>query len=190
MLLQIVMHAQIARRHGEFDISDVTTAISEKMIHRHTHIFGNDRANNPDQVLDLWNKNKKADRGFTTQTEVMRAITKTLPALLRGVKVLKRSADVGVCEFDQSCAVQAAVKCVTAIGKADNCENAIGNALLSLCDVARLNKVDPEIALNKAVDRFIDRFDKSEQELNTNGSVIESLSTEILRKYWDLVKLF
>ena len=94
MLLQIVLHAEIARRHGEFDISDVTTAISEKMIHRHTHIFGNDRASNPDQVLDLWNKNKKADRGFTTQTEVLKSITKTLPALLRGVKVLKRAGDV------------------------------------------------------------------------------------------------
>lgn len=190
MLLQIVLHAEIARRHGEFDISDVTTAISEKMIHRHTHIFGNDRASNPDQVLDLWNKNKKADRGFTTQTEVLKSITKTLPALLRGVKVLKRAGDVGMREDSFENAIANAKKAVESIAASENSENAIGDALMMICDIARMKKVDPEIALNRAADRFIDRFEQSEQELNANGVDFESAKPEILHKYWDLVKLF
>lgn len=189
MLLQIVLHAEIARRHGEFDISDVTTAISEKMIQRHTHIFGNDRAADPDQVLDLWNRNKKSERGFKRQTEVLRSITKTLPALLRCVKTLKRSGDVGVCELTIENAVESAVNAVALLNSSVEDETSVGNALMLVCDAARIKKVDPEIALNKAVDRFIDRFDKLEQDLNANGVDLDKIEPERLQKYWDSVKL-
>ena len=190
MLLQIVMHAEIGRRHGEFDITDVTTAICEKMIHRHTHIFGKDKASNPDQVLDLWNKNKKADRGFTSQTEVLKSLTKTLPALLRAVKTLKRSGDVGMCEESIENALKNAAEVVSRLKNAENREEAIGNALLMLCDTARMMKIDPEIALNGAVDRFVNRFEKAEQDLRESGLEFESADSEIVRKYWDLVKLY
>lgn len=190
MLLQIVLHAEIARRHGEFDISDVTTAISEKMIHRHTHIFGTDRASDTDQVLNLWHKNKKAERGQKTQTEVLRSVTKTLPALLRGLKVLKRSGDVGMCEHDLVHAMENAVKAVGEIAGSEKKEETLGNALLMMCDAARLLKVDPEIALNKAVDRFIDKFEETEHKISAKGVDFESASKNMVQEYWNLVKLY
>lgn len=185
MLLQIVMHAEIGRKHGEFDISDVTTAISEKMIERHTHIFGKDKAANPDQVMDIWNRNKMAARGQKTQTEAMKSITRTLPALLRAVKIMKRAADVHMRENDlEKLLREIADQLISA-----NDEPGIGDILLKIADAARIMKIDPEIALNRACDRFIARFEHMENIANTNGVDLYMTSPEILREYWDLVKL-
>ena len=73
VLLQIVLHAEIAREHGEFTIEDVTTAITHKMIFRHQHVFGSAKADTADEVLDLWQKVKKAERHQKTQAEVLRS---------------------------------------------------------------------------------------------------------------------
>lgn len=189
MLLQVALHAEIARRHGEFDISDVTTAICEKMIHRHSHVFGSDRVEDADAVIGLWNRNKMAERGQTTRSEVLRSVTRTLPALLRAVKVLKRSAEVGLGETDPAKGAEACTKRLKQLPEAADAEALLGDALLAMADVARLKKVDPEIALNAAVNRFIDRFERAERELLNNYGNFEGLSPETLQKYWDLVKL-
>ena len=189
MLLQIALHAEIARRHGEFDISDVTTAICEKMISRHSHIFGKDSAGDPEQVMGLWSRNKMAERGQKTHTEVLCSVTRTLPATLRAVKVLKRSADVGFCETDAVEALRCCEGKLRCLADADDPEQAMGEALLALVDAARLMKVDPEIALNGAVNRFIARFEQAEAEILTNHEEIESLEANVLRKYWNSVKL-
>ena len=189
MLLQIALNAEIARRHGEFDITDVTTAICEKMIHRHSHIFGRDKAADPEQVMEIWSRNKMAERGQSTHTEVMNSITRTLPALLRAVKVLRRSADVGLCEQEAAAALRRCEEKLRSVPEKGDAEAAMGEALLALADVARLLKVDPEIALNGAVNRFIRRFESVEDEIIKKGGNIEALSEKTLREYWDLVKL-
>ena len=189
MLLQVAMHAEIGRRHGEFDISDVTTAICAKMIARHTHIFGGDQAGNPDEVIDLWNKNKMAERGQKTRTEVLKSVTRALPALLRAVKVLKRSADVNLCNVNVESTLQCAEKAIHGLHDPQDAEADLGNALLLMCDIARQMKVDPEIALNSAVNRFIDRFEQVERTLLSNGLDFNTAPPEILHEYWFSVKL-
>ena len=189
MLLQVAIHAELARRHGEFDISDVTTAICEKMIHRHTHIFGGDHAGSAEEVLGLWSRNKMAERGQKTHAEVLRSVTRTLPALLRAVKVLKRSADVGLCDGDASEVARRCAERLAALAGAPDPEVSVGEILLEVAGLSRLLGVDPEIALNGAVNRFIGRFEKCEREITENGGKIEQMSPETLRKYWDLVKL-
>ena len=189
MLLQIALNAEIARRHGEFDITDVTTAICENMIHRHSHIFGRDKAADPEQVMEIWSRNKMAERGQSTHTEVMNSITRTLPALLRAVKVLRRSADVGLCEQEAAAALRRCEEKLRSVPEKGDAEAAMGEALLALADVARLLKVDPEIALNGAVNRFIRRFESVEDEIIKKGGNTEALSEKTLREYWDLVKL-
>lgn len=188
MLLQVALHAEIARRHGEFDITDVTTAICEKMIHRHSHIFGSDRVDSADEVLDLWSRNKMAERGQDTHAQVLRTITRSLPALLRAVKVLKRSAEAGLAEPDASASAQ---RCARKLGAmdGDGDEALLGEALLEICNVARLKGIDPEIALNGAISRFVDRFDAAEREIIRICGNIEAMNPESLRKYWDLVNL-
>lgn len=186
MLLQVALHAEIGRKHGEFDISDVTTAICEKMIHRHTHIFGGDHASDAGEVLGLWSKNKMAERGQKTRTEAMRAITRTLPATLRAAKALKRAAEVRVCAENTEETLET---CRRTLEKAGVGEAALGDALLALCDLARQQNIDPELALDAAVTRFIDRFDVGERDMLSRGQSFEDLTAERLREYWALVKL-
>ena len=186
MLLQIALHAEIGRRHGEFDITDVTTAICEKMIHRHTHVFGGDHAGDAGEVLDLWSRHKMAERGQKTRAEAMRGIAKSLPATLRAVKALKRAAEVGI---HAASVDETLTDCRQALQGDVTEEGALGDALLMLCDMARQNHVDPELALDAAVRRFIERFDAQEQAMLSRGQVFESLDPETLRQYWGLVKL-
>ena len=174
MLLQVVIQAEIGRKHGEFDFSDVTTAICQKMIRRHTHVFGLDRAGDAEEVLGLWDKNKMAERGQQTRTEALRDVTKSLPATLRASKVLKRASEAGVKDESAPEPLDA---------------EAYGAALFHQVDAARRAGVDPELALNAATDRFIERFARLEDELTAAGETFDSLSPERLRNYWDLVKL-
>lgn len=189
MLLQVLLHAEIARKHGEFDIGDVITAIGEKMVSRHSHIFGSDSAEGADEVSDLWNKNKMAERGQTTYTESMKDVSRSFPSMLRAGKLLKRLD--GACRIEESFsdAVSAAEAGVKAIEAAKDVENAVGEALLKLTAVARAAKIDPEIALNAASDRMISRFEALESEAIRRGEPLDAASDETRRKYWDLVKL-
>ena len=191
MLLQIALHAEIARRHGEFDFSDVATAISRKMIHRHTHVFGADRADNAEEVLGLWSRNKMDERGQKTRTEAMRDVTRALPATLRAAKVLKRAYEVGVCAPDAVSSLRAAAEKLEALGSADDdrTARAVGEILFDLCDAARQLGVDPELALNTATERFIGKFAAVEAKTLEYHAGFTDLPAETLRKYWDLVKL-
>ena len=107
VLLQVVFHARIAQQQGEFDISDVTTAICRKMISRHTHIFGNAVADSPEAVLDNWEQIKKEERGQQTQADVLQSVPRSMPALMRSGKVQHKAAHVG---FDFPEAAQAVDK--------------------------------------------------------------------------------
>lgn len=189
MLLQVMLHAEIGRKHGEFDIVDVISAISEKMISRHSHIFGSDHADEAGEVSDLWNKNKMAERGQTTYTETMKDVSRSFPSMLRASKLLKRLD--GACRAKENLgdALKATSASVAAIDGAKDAERAVGEALLKLVAVARAAKVDPEIALNAASDRMIERFEKLEGEIIARGEAMDSLSDATLREYWDLVKL-
>lgn len=189
MLLQVVLHAQIARQHGEFAIGDVISAISEKMIRRHSHIFGKDRVRDAGEVNGLWSRNKMAERGQTTRTETLKDVARSLPATLRAVKVLKRLDEACGQEETLRAAAARARRAAEALDGASDAERALGEALLSLSAAARAGGVDPEIALNAAVDRLIGRFDRLETQLRAKGGSMESVSPEILHKYWDLVKL-
>ncbi len=189
VLLQVAIHSELARRHGEFDIGDVTTAICEKMIHRHTHIFGDDHVADAEEVSELWSRNKMAERGQSSHAEVLRGVTRALPALLRAVKVLKRSAEVGLCDADAAALAERCAKLTASLAEGEDAEARLGDALMGLAGVARLLKLDPEIALSGAVNRFIARFDAAEREIAENGGDFGHLTPQTLSYYWDLVKL-
>ena len=189
LLMLVALHAEIARRHGEFDLSDVTTAICQKLISRHTHIYGDDTAKDEAQVLQLWNRNKMAQRDQRTRSEAMRSVTRSLPAMLRAIKVLKHSAQLGLCEPDTEAARRHCEALIRRPWTQQNAERHLGELLMALAELARLGKVDPEIALSGAVDRFIDRFESVEGEIAKRNVAVEDLTEETLRNYWNSVKL-
>lgn len=189
LMMLVVLHAEIARRHGEFDMSDITTSICEKLIKRHTHIFGSDSAQNEEEVLHLWDRNKMAERNQNTRTETLQAVVRTLPAMLRAIKVLKRSAEAGLADRNVESALNHCEALIHQSWSDGDVETHFGELLLALAGVARLIQVDPEIALNKSVNRFIERFAAIEREVREKGSQLADLDEETLRKYWHLVKL-
>ena len=188
ILMQVVMQAEIGRRHGEFDISDSITAICDKMIQRHTHIFGADSAGDADEVLDLWTRNKMKERGQQTYAEVLREVGHSLPALLRGRKLIDKAARAGVMQADAHIIARDAAERIELAAGSDDAERALGEALLMLCALARVKRVDPEIALNEAADRFVERFAALEEALGAQGTPLPAPEARAA-EYWDRVKL-
>lgn len=188
ILMQVVMQAEIGRRHGEFDITDSITAICEKMIQRHTHIFGADSAADADEVLDLWTRNKMKERGQKSYAEVLREVSRSLPALLRACKLIDKAARAGVEQRDVQAILRDAGARLAEAADAANAETALGDALLMTCALAREKGVDPEIALSAAADRFVERFAALEAGLEQQGTPLPA-NADSAPEYWDRVKL-
>lgn len=161
MLYQVVLHAEIGRRHGEFDMRDVATAISQKLIRRHSHIFGGDTAQNADEVEALWNRNKMKERGEKTVSEFMRDVSRSMPAAMRAAKVLKRRDQAMNRAETEREALNALRQAVSKLDGAD--ERDVGELMLRAAAFARARGVEPELALNAATDRLIDRFAEAEK---------------------------
>ncbi|MDL2206642.1 nucleoside triphosphate pyrophosphohydrolase [Eubacteriales bacterium OttesenSCG-928-N13] len=191
LLLQVTLHAEIARQHGEFTIDDVTSTICQKMISRHVHIFGKETATTAEDALQLWENVKKKERNLSSTTGTMRAVTKSLPALMRAEKVQKKAASVG---FDWDEAILALDKVYE---EADEVKQAItdggyeeelGDLLFAVVNVSRLLKVQPELALMRAIDKFVARFDAMEQLILRDERQLEGMSLAEMDEYWGLVK--
>ncbi len=192
VLLQIVFHADIGRSAGEFDITDVTTAVCRKMIRRHTHIFGSDHCETAEEVSGNWEKIKREERHQKTQSEVLRDVSAALPALTRAAKVQKKAAQVG---FDWNTAAEALPKVTEEAGEALAEIDAgrdpameLGDLLFACVNVARLAGADPEEALSAATAKFIRRFGRMEAAILAEGKQLQGMTLAEMDAYWDLVK--
>lgn len=195
VLLQVVFHAEIAQGEGTFDMQDVINHICKKLISRHTHIFGNDKVNDDTtQALDLWEENKKAEKGLKTQSELMHDVCSYLPALLRAKKVQKKAADVGFDWKNLSGALDKLAEETEELKVAileDDCahiEEELGDLLFSCVNVSRFLKVDPEDALKHATDKFISRFEALEQAAKNTGKDLNTLSLNEMDGLWNDIK--
>ncbi len=195
VLLQVVFHAEIAEESGTFSIQDVLNHICNKLITRHTHIFGDDTSENEQEALDLWEQNKKAEKGLTSQTELMRDVCSYLPALMRAEKVQKKAAKVGFDWDDISGAQEKLREEVEELEEASmeadsaHIEEELGDLLFSCVNVARFLKVNPEEALKKATDKFINRFEKVETAAEHEGKHLSDMTLAEMDAIWDKVKL-
>ncbi|MGI5849489.1 MAG: nucleoside triphosphate pyrophosphohydrolase [Christensenellales bacterium] len=192
VLLQVVFHAKVASQCGEFDITDITTAICKKMISRHVHIFGSVMADTPKDVIQSWEKIKKNEKGQQSQTEVLKDIPKNLPALMRSEKVQNKAAHVG---FDFRYVSEAINKLKEEIAEVEvdmgNSEKRLeecGDLLFSAVNVSRLAGVEPESALHKATDKFIERFSQVERIASTENVDMHTCGIDKLNDLWDKAK--
>ncbi len=194
LLLQIVMIAEIASEEKSFDITDVINLVTEKMIHRHPHVFADGSAKTSEQVLENWDKIKRNDRKITSHADSMRDIACAMPSLLRAFKVQGKAAKVS---FDWDSAEGAAEKLheeISEVLEAEKTKNSsdifeeTGDMLFSAVNVARKLKVNPELALSEATDKFINRFEKMEKLIENEGKDIENMTLPELDVFWDKVK--
>ena len=127
------------------------------------------------------------ERGQKTYAEVLREVGHSLPALLRGCKLIEKAARAGVAQNDAQAIARDAAERLRLAADSPDAERALGEALLMLCALARARKVDPEIALNEAADRFVNRFAELEAALAAQGTPLPA--EERAEEYWDRVKL-
>ena len=192
LMLQVVFHANIEAEEERFNIDDVSNDICVKLIHRHPHVFGDVVAENTDKVLSNWETIKSEEKSRNTVTDKLRAIPPMLPALMRAEKVGKKAK----C-FDFSDANEVLDKvseelvelsdAINADNK-DNIEEEIGDLLLSVTSLCRKLGVEPEIALNRATDKFINRFETVENYVLERNMTMEEMSNGALNRIWDEIK--
>ena len=189
VLLQVVFQANIGRQYGTMELSDITTHICRKMIARHRHIFGSDHCETAEDVMNNWEKIKKAERGFTTQGEVLRGVSPGLPPLVRAEKVQKKARDVGFDWQDPRDALNKAVEEAEEARKAlaaggEELEMELGDLFFACVSAARLAGVEAEEALKKATDQFIDRFCRMENSIFRDGKRFQDLTLSEMDVYW------
>ena len=192
LLLQVVMHAQIAKESGEFDMDDITNAVCTKMIRRHPHVFGDTKVKDSDEVLDNWEEIKKAEKGESKASESLESVAHSLPALMRAQKVQKRAAKVGFDWADVSGAIdkvkEETAELEEAVKNGTNTEEELGDLLFSVVNVARFVKADSEEALTQSTRKFISRFAKMEDVVLKSGKRLEDLSLDEMDGIWDKIK--
>ena len=194
VLLQVVFHASIGKEDGYFDIMDVIGGISNKMINRHPHVFGNEEANTSEQVLVNWDEIKKEEKGIKTLTEEMQNIAKSLPATTRAYKVQKKAKKVGFDWDDVNCAMDKVKEELNEIKEVYNCEDKsiiegeVGDLLFACINVARFLEIDGELALDKTIKKFINRFSYIENEAIKNNKNLKDMTLEEMDKLWEEAK--
>ncbi len=192
VLMQVALHDEIAAEQCRFTSRDVTTRLVQKLIYRHPHVFGDVTAETSAEVLRNWDALKMREKEQRTQTEALKSVPRSLPALTRSRKVQKRAASVG---FDWHSAEEAFPKIAEetdelrrAMGGDGSVDEELGDLLFAVVNVARLLKLEPELLLMRATDKFIDRFEGVEQLAAERGKTMEACSFDELDAFWDEVK--
>lgn len=186
VLLQVVLHSQIAKEENEFNIEDVAKGISDKLVHRHPHVFGGVKVNSTDEILDNWDKLKKEEKPH--RKSVMDGISKSQAALMSAQKISKKAVKVGFEWPDENslydCVLSEIQEFRDAVTIEDK-EEELGDILFSVVNLARWNNIDAEQALLKANKKFVTRFRAMESAANKE---LEHLSLEEWDKLWQTVK--
>ncbi len=187
ILLQTVFHAVMKEETGVFDLTDILTGICTKLITRHTHVFGGDKAGDEGSALSVWEKNKMTEKHQVTYADAVNDVPKCFPAAMRAQKVGKRAAKAGM-DFStvESAAERLKEELVEffeayAKGDAVETEKELGDLLLSAVNIGRKAGCDCEKALKESVERFAARFTKAEALALEDGKVV----TELSEKEWD-----
>jgi len=192
VMLQVVFHARIEEEKNSFDINDVANDICAKLIHRHPHVFGDINVSGSSEVLSNWEKIKSDEKERKTVTDKLRSIPPMLPALMRAAKVGKKAScfDFATAEdvMDKIAEEMVEVSDAMESGVQSDIEEEIGDLLLSVTSLCRKLGVKPEDALNRATDKFIDRFEKIENAVIDSGRNINEMNMTELDAIWDEIK--
>jgi tetrapyrrole methylase family protein/MazG family protein len=194
ILLQVVLHSQLAKEQGSFDIRTVINLAAEKMIRRHPHVFGTGKADTPEQVLQNWDDIKAQEKGKDSQYRILEKIPRALPSLYYAEKMQQAAAKVG---FDWPEATAVLEKVQEEIGELklslektdpEGVREEIGDLLFALVNFCRHRKLDPEETLRRACEKFKIRFAKVEDQVQAGGKPWKELSLAELDRFWETGK--
>ena len=194
LLGNVMLHAQIARDEGEFDINDVIKILTEKLIRRHPHDFGNEDANDADQVLRNWEQIKRSESGYEDRKSALDGVPDHLPNLQRAQKLQRKAARVGFDWNEVSDVLPkideeiAELKASIRENNREDIELEIGDLLFSIVNLCRFLDVRAEEALRKANRKFVRRFKAMESELDRRGDSFKDYDLAGLDEIWDKAK--
>ena len=191
LMLHIVFYSRIASEKKHFDITDVLNIISDKLIHRHPHIYGDVVANDVKQVKENWEKLKLKEG----KKSVLEGVPKSLPAIVKAYRIQEKVRGIG---FDWQNKNQVWDKFQEEIEEfqreeknndSEKMEEEFGDVLFSLVNYSRFVNINPEDALEKTNKKFIRRFQFMEQKIKEDGLDLSKLSFEQMNNFWDMAKV-
>ena len=196
LLVQILFLSQLAKEEDRFDVGDVIDKVAEKLIRRHPHVFGTEKADTSREVLVNWEKIKQEEneKKEKKRDSILAGIPKSVPALLQAFRIGEKTHRVG---FDWPELEGILKKIEEEIGELKEAitsqneaaiEHEYGDLLFTLANVGRFLKSDPETALRKASDRFTARFKSIEKKAREQNKKLQSLSAEEWDQMWEEAK--
>jgi XTP/dITP diphosphohydrolase len=192
VLLHIIFYAKIGSEKKAFDIADVANSISDKLIHRHPHIYGDVKVDSVEDVKRNWEQLKLKEG----KTSVLEGVPKSLPAVVKASRIQEKVSGVG---FDWEKPEQVWEKVQEELselneeikaGNNENTEKEFGDVLFSMINYARFIGVNPENALEKTNKKFINRFQYLEEEAKKEGKDLSDMSLTEMDVYWEKSKKF
>jgi tetrapyrrole methylase family protein/MazG family protein len=189
LLLHIVLQSQIAKEAGEFTIKDVIKSINEKLIHRHPHVFGEQKVKDVAEIVHNWEMLKREERGV--EHSIIASVPKNLPALSYSQEVQQRAAEVGFdWEKDEGVIEKLTeeVNELTSANTMESKEEEFGDLLFTLTNIARRQGVDLEVALREANRKFSRRFQCMEDLCRQRGINFGDLSFDEQNRLWEEAK--
>lgn len=194
LLLQVIFHAVMKEETGAFNLSDVLTGICTKLITRHTHVFGEDKASDGESALSVWEKNKMTEKHQVTYADSVNDVPKCFPAAMRAQKIGKRAAKAGL---DFPSVEGAAEHLKTELeeffaayksGNSVEAEKELGDVLFAAVNIGRKAGADCEKALKESAERFAKRFTLAEALALADGKIVTELSENEWDEYYKLAK--
>jgi tetrapyrrole methylase family protein / MazG family protein len=205
LLLQVVFHSQIATEEGRFTVADVIREVHEKMVRRHPHVFGNERAKDAPEVLKNWHQIKAQERRtknsegapcneYRVPESALDGVPRAVPATLEGLQLTKKAARTGF-DWDNAAGILDKMREEIAElqgeldGKAaTKIEEELGDLMFAAVNLARFLHVDPEIALKNANAKFVRRFHEMERLAQATGRKFADVPRAEKESLWDAAK--
>ena len=192
VLLHIGFYSKIASEKNQFDIADVCNTLTDKLIFRHPHIYGNVDANSAEEVSKNWEQIKLKEKGGNKT--VLSGVPKSLPSLIKANRIQEKAANVG---FDWEKPEQVWEKVKEEVGEVEeeikngnkhNLEQEFGDLMFAVINAARLYGVNPENALEKTNRKFISRFSYLEQKAKEKGKSLKEMTLKEMDEIWNEAK--
>lgn len=194
VLLHVIFYAKIGSEKSDFDIADVCNSLSDKLIFRHPHVFGNDKADNVETVLQNWEEIKLKEKGGNKT--VLAGVPSALPALIKANRIQEKARNVGF-DWEEPSQVWDKVKeeineveAEIKSGNKEKVEKEFGDLLFAVINAARLYNVNPENALELTNRKFISRFNYLESKSKSLGKSLKEMTLKEMDSIWEEAKKF
>ena len=196
LLLQVLFHCQIAFDEGEFNLYEVTSTLANKLIYRHPHVFSKKSVEKSEEVVYNWNMLKYAKRNILSLTDRLKDIPK-LPALMTSFKIQEKAAEVGFDWEDIKGPLEKVMEEYNEVvdamekfgGGAEETEGELGDLIFAVVNLSRFLDVNPEVALNRTINKFIGRLEFMEARLEGTGKKFEEMTLNEMDELWNLAKI-